>query len=169
MKFEKVFIHIGLHKTASTYLQEVILSNTPDILYLTRPYAQCNKAFNKLQYADDSLYSHEEFLDEISKLPSKKTLLLSDEAFSGFPNGLWYINRSIILTRLKRAFSNAIIILFIRGQKSLIKSHYNQYIKSGYGTLRLKHFIWKPQRNYTVRDSIENNPLVITLHIINLT
>ena len=159
MSFDKVFIHVGLHKTASTFLQNNFFKNTKDVLYLTRPFTQCNTAFNKLQYADDSLYSHEEFMHEISLLPRKKVLLISDESLSGVVVGFSYVNRTMIMRRLHKAFPNAEIILFIRGQIDIINSHYNQYIKNGLGTLTIKDFIWIPKGQYSYKDAISSKPI----------
>lgn len=157
MKFEEVYIHIGLHKTASTYLQRKVFCNEEDLLYVTRPYTQCNVAFNKLLYADDSLYSHDEFMAEIALLPTKKKLLLSDEAFSGIPTLLGDINRSITMKRLKKAFPHAVVLLFLRGQNDLFKSHYNQYVKGDSGTLDLPKFVWKPRGKFSYEDYIDNS------------
>lgn len=144
-----VYIHIGLHKTASTFLQEKVFPHFTNTTLLTRPYTQHNHAFNKLQYADDSLYDKEEMITELSKINGDR-ILISDESLSGKPLIFCYINRTIIANRLKDIFPDAKIILFIRGQRDILMSHYYQGVKgihSGY--LPIDKFFWHPQDNYT--------------------
>ena len=62
---KKHYIHIGLHKTGTTFLQNRIFSLFTNLIFLTRPYTQQNNAFNKLQYADDSLYDGDEVQNEL--------------------------------------------------------------------------------------------------------
>ena len=57
MEIKKKFIHVGLHKTATTYLQNYIFNNIENFELVTRPYTQHNKAFNMMQYADDTMYN----------------------------------------------------------------------------------------------------------------
>lgn len=134
MAAAKVFIHLGLQKTASTFLQEQVWPNIPDVCYLGRPYTQENQAFNALQYADGSLYDPAQFRAEIAAVRSQhphQPLLLSDELFSGFA---FYgvVNRSLIAKRLAEALPDAEIILFLRAQADLVESLYNQFVKIGW-------------------------------------
>lgn len=144
---KEVFLHIGLHKTGTTFLQEKVFPLFKDITYLTRPYTQHNFAFNKLQYADDSLYCKEDILHELEKINSNR-LLISDESFSGKPLNFSYINRSIIAKRLKEIFPDAKIMIFIRGQQELLFSHYSQYVsESGYKSI--DQLLWYPSKDYS--------------------
>jgi hypothetical protein len=143
----KVFIHVGLHKTASTFLQEQVFPLFPEMTYLGRPYTQQNKAFNKLQYADDSLYNAEEFLKEFEKNSGDKNII-SDELLSGIPESN-YLNRSIIANRLSTVFPEAEILLFIRGQKDILLSHYYQSVKIGTTYRPIDSYVWLPQKEYT--------------------
>jgi hypothetical protein len=149
------FIHIGLHKTATTFLQEKVFPKLEGTTFITRPYTQHNHAFNKLQYADDSLYKKEEFLGELEKIRGDR-ILLSDECFSGKPLTFNYINRSLVARRLRDAMPQATILLFIRGQKDILLSMYNQYVRSG-GTKEMEDFFWKGKRNYTLDMYLRND------------
>ena len=145
----KVLIHIGLHKTATSYLQQEVFPYLRQYELITRPYTQCNFAFNKLQLADDILYDKSEILKELENF-GDKPLLISDESFSGLPYTCSYINRSTVARRLKDLFPEASIMLFIRGQKSLIKSFRNQFIKSHkYGFKDISEFLYYPEKNYS--------------------
>lgn len=145
-----VIIHLGLHKTGTTYLQEMVFPYFPDTYLLTRPYTQHNFAFNKLQYADDTLYDREVVLREIRRIKENR-LILSDEAFGGKPMVFSFINRSMIARRFRELFPDAKIILFIRGQKDIIVSHYNNWIQGYYkGNITIQEFLWYPSHNFTL-------------------
>jgi hypothetical protein len=91
--------------------------------------------FNKLQYADDSLFDQSHFEKELSKFSQFKNekILISDENFSGKSFNFSYINRSIIARRLSKSLGRATpVILFVRNQKEITFSFYNQWVKSGH-------------------------------------
>jgi hypothetical protein len=150
----KTIIHIGLHKTATTYLQENVWPTLTDFTLLSRPFTQHNHAFNQLQYADDSLYDPELLTAILKQIPSQN-LLLSDESFSGKPLSFSYLNRSMIANRLYQHFPNAEIILFLRDQKDIIKSHYNSYIKMPYGVKKIDDFIYKAKKDFSYSDYLK--------------
>lgn len=135
----KAFIHIGLQKTASTYFQQKIWPQVPDLNYLSRPYTQENRAFNALQYADSTLYDPDLVRAELEAVQAsnpERPLLISDELLSGFA---FYgvINRSLIAERLAQVLPHAEVILFLRGQIGLVESLYNQFVKTGWYARRL--------------------------------
>ncbi|NET28152.1 hypothetical protein [Okeania sp. SIO1I7] len=143
----KTFIHVGLPKTATTFLQDKIFPKLSNITLISRPYTQQSKAFNKLQYADDCYYDSEEIKKEIGKITASKRLI-SDEILCGTQ---FTINRSLIVRRLKEVFPQAEIILFLRGQQSLLVSSYNQKVKMGY-TGKIEEFIRYSKKEYTYDD-----------------
>jgi hypothetical protein len=165
-----IVIHVGMHKTGSTFLQNKIFPNFEDWGFLTRPYTQHNHAFNKLQFADDSLYKPGEILEEISGIPHDR-ILISDESLTGKPYNWHFVNRTMIARRLHQAFPNAKIILFIRGQVDSITSHYKNYIQGHTrGTLPAKQFLWKSNKDYGFREfnsDIDYTGIMDTLYYNN--
>jgi hypothetical protein len=151
----KTILHIGLHKTATTFFQNSVWPHVPGYIYLSRPFTQHNHAFNQMQYADDSLYNKRGVFSQLSGL-NKSRLLISDEAFSGKPVFFSYINRSMIARRLKEIFPNAEIILFLRDQKDIILSHYSSYIKMPYGIKSIDKFLLKPENDFILSDYLKN-------------
>ena len=151
--FEDVVLHIGLHRTATSFLQQKIFPEIEGYYTLTRPYTQLNHAFNQLQYADDSLYDESAVRNELVSLTCSK-LILSDESFSGKPIGWNLINRTLIANRFHKLLPEARVIIFLRGQLSYINSFYNQSIKAGhkYGYKSVEDFIYVPQRSYSLED-----------------
>lgn len=134
MQNKKIVIHIGLPKTATTFLQNEFFPKLNGVTYIGRPYTQENYAFNNIQFADRTIYSASSVKKEFNKIictSNQNTILISDELFSGFP--LYnYINRGIIAERLADMAPKAEIILFLRSQVDLIASLYNQYVKIGW-------------------------------------
>lgn len=142
---DPVFLHIGLHKTGTTYLQEEIFPRMPDVTFITRTSTQLNHAFNRLQYADDSLFDPEDVLREMRGIHRPdRPILISDESLSGKVLYFNYINRTMIARRLGQIFPDATVILFIRGQIDIILSHYNQYVRSR-GMKSIDDFLWLNQ------------------------
>ncbi|NEO27265.1 MAG: hypothetical protein F6K03_10295, partial [Kamptonema sp. SIO4C4] len=96
------FIHIGLQKTASTFLQEKIFPLFSELTLVTRPFTSQNQAFNKLNKANDLLYDKQEIIDVIQFIQNKEQkskILLSDESFAGKALYYHYINRTLIAYR----------------------------------------------------------------------
>jgi hypothetical protein len=129
-----LILHIGLQKTASTYLQRQVFPAATGLTFVSRPYTQANHAFNALQYADTSLYDPSALEDELARIRVRAAggpIVVSDELLSGFPFHL-YLNRTTIAERLAAAAPDAQVVLFLRNQRDLIWSLYNQYTKIGW-------------------------------------
>jgi len=141
----KTFIHIGLPKTGTTFLQNVVFPALENITLITTPITYYNEDFVKLKSADDSLLNHETLKESIINQCKGENILISDEFLSGFPMHLCNINRSIIAKRLQYIFPDATIIIFLRGQKDILYSLHNQYIKIKAGTKRIGEFYKHPQ------------------------
>jgi hypothetical protein len=136
-------IHIGIHKTSSTFLQTKVFPKYPKYDLITRPDTQQDDFFNLLQYADESFLPNSFYSSFQQKYDlTGRNLIISDEGFSGKPLGYAYLNRSIIAQRLKRLVPGAEIVIFIRDQKDIIKSHYNSYVKMPFGVKSIEDFIW---------------------------
>ncbi len=158
MKDSKIFIHVGLPKTASTYLQDVF-PRLNNVAYIGRPYTQENYAFNTLQYADNSLYTSSTIRKEIDNIENEiakgNPILISDELFSGFAF-YNFINRGMIAERLSEIIPHAEIILFLRGQMDLIISLYNQFVKMAWVDTHLdESFLYRPGKGFPLKEWIE--------------
>ncbi|MGF1482016.1 MAG: hypothetical protein ACFB4I_21465 [Cyanophyceae cyanobacterium] len=144
----RVFIHVGLHKTASTFFQTEVFPYFDNTICITRPYTQQGRGFNQLQFADDTVYEPKELESELEPIKEQnKNLIISDECLSGLPD-INYLNRSLIADRLSKIFPQGEIILFIRGQKDILLSLYNQYVKMG-GINPIDLYLWYPKEEYT--------------------
>lgn len=148
---KKIYIHVGLHKTGTTFLQKNIFPFLKKTFCIIPPYTgeKLDLALNKLQYADDIYYDPNEIVREVENIKSDQ-ILISDESLSGVAD-FNCINRSLIANRLSNSFPDSEIILFLRGQKDIINSSYNQVIKVGKTCLTIDDYIYFPNRNISNR------------------
>jgi len=128
-----IFIHVGLHKTGTTYLQKEIFCKIKDINYL----------------ASVQLWKLHIEKDKINLISNE--LLSSDEPhFYKFGA----TNKYEILDHLKRLFPDAKIILGRREFNRWLKSCYKQYIVCG-GTLKFNDYCEKYKDNFMDMDKYE--------------
>ncbi|OUS00966.1 hypothetical protein A9Q86_09470 [Flavobacteriales bacterium 33_180_T64] len=150
---EKVLIHIGLHKTGTTWLQNELFipeSNVFEPLYQSNTSnGHSTLAENFVFDNDMNLLSPYDYNTEIiekafqSILKKKdninKTFVMSHERLSGHPTSSGF-DSAIIANRIKNTFPSGKILVVLREQVSCILSNYFQYLKEG-GTLGLKNFL----------------------------
>ncbi|NEO40891.1 MAG: hypothetical protein F6J90_32985 [Moorea sp. SIOASIH] len=127
-----MFIHIGYHKTATTFLQQYIFPNHPEIEYWNRHYPKYKWLADIVTCHDFDFNADEIRLKAQSVSSTTKVKLISWEQFSGAPYRGGSDSR-IIADRLHGVFPNAKIIISIRNQLDMIDSLYRQYIHQGGG------------------------------------
>lgn len=120
----KLFLHIGLHKTGTTFLQREVFPFWPEVHY----------------FRGGSLFA---ILDELIDSPHSK-FLVSRESLSGMPlsnNGLsWIEGFAAAVERLAKLVPDAGIIIAFRRQRELLLSLYKQYLHEG-GTEAIEGFL----------------------------
>ncbi len=121
MSSPSLFLHIGMHKTGTTYLQNVVFPQIPGVYFVK----------NNTKYKDFFLnYQYQ------------NKILVSYEGMSGQPDdGNWFENFHDNLSKLKDLFPNAGVIMGVREHKSLLKSIYNQHLHAG-GTKSFEEYIY---------------------------
>jgi len=105
----KIFLHVGLHKTGTTFLQKNIFPNLENTVVY----------YNKQPVKDKD---------------KDKTVIISEE---GFTHSMrrdnkvkWY--REYTAKELQKLYGkDSYVILVLRDKKGLVKSLYSQYVKSG--------------------------------------
>lgn len=139
---KNLIIHIGLHKTGTTYLQYNFFPMLKDVLYI-----HGNQFFRQWQQ---------------QSWEQKGNCLISYEGFSGLAWNLknpelfnlhWIDSFEQNIENLSNFFPNAIILTSIRKPSELLISMYKQYIQEG-GVLKLADF-------YNQNGVIRNEDLVI--------
>ena len=165
-------IHIGFHKTATTFLQKNIFSSSEYKFYPITDskhrhdqpkvfdtklsvksfagyfFAESHDGFFLSPYENRTEEIHKEveiFLKKIN-YDSEKICVLSNERLCGAPHSGFYDSKSIC-DRIYDAFPNAKILITIREQKSMIKSLYFQYIVEG-GTKNISKYLTQKYNNY---------------------
>jgi hypothetical protein len=138
-----MIIHIGYHKTASTFLQKnyFIDENNFSPVFESRKEIY-NKVIllNNFEFEETKIELKQKLDLKISGIVSSgKIPFISEEELSGNPHTGGVIS-TIIADRLKFLFPSGKIIITIREQKSIIFSVYRQYLKEG-GAKPLKRYI----------------------------
>ena len=145
-------IHIGYHKTGTTWLQNKLFHSGNEYFEILskKKKGPCTLAENFFVDNNGYLLSPFDFNDSVikaeihniiknSKEFKDKIPVLSHERLSGNPHVSGFDSR-IIADRLYRIFPNGKIFLMIREQKSFVISSYFQYLFAG-GTNSLEEYL----------------------------
>ncbi len=139
----EVVIHIGYHKTGTSWLQEEVF---PKASNAWQPY-DYEEISERFVHTSSYAFNRSEILREIrERAPSgadAKILLLSSERLSGSPHSGGF-DQTCIAQRLKKTFPTAKIIIGIREQFSCIESCYKEYVRGG-GIASLDQYIQPPK------------------------
>ncbi len=153
IKHLPVVLHVGYHKTATTYLQQLVFPEQSQLLYPGRPFKtrEISDFFLLNQFTHPLFFDiellREKFYSVISNwmsasgenADSKKALLVSHESLHSGPE--WFgADVCMMADRLKAIFPSAKIIIGIRNQRDYIESNYKQYVILG-GKLSYHDFI----------------------------
>ncbi len=150
-----VFLHVGYHKTATTWLQDEILDGHPDIAYLGKAYPEhpspaMRDLKNRIITTPDTRFSAEEARRQLETilgrhpLGDRRTYGLSYEAlttgYDWFGGMVYYV-----VDRLRAVFRDheVRVLIGIREQSRLIGSTYSEFVKMG-GTQSLNSLLFSP-------------------------
>jgi len=136
-----IYIHVGLARTATTWLQEELFSKLNNVNYIAKTKNNYPQWLINWHYLDD--YAFDKNIEDIKfnlnkNINKNQVNILSSEAFT---------NMSVKYSqakRIKKIAPNAKIIITLRDPIDLIKSHYKFHIKEGLYFLELdKYLDWK--------------------------
>lgn len=142
-----LLVHIGFHKTGSTWLQKQLFANGENgfTTETGRPRHHIVYDFvtaDAFQFRPDEVRAS--YADHIARAQETgKTLALSHERLSGYPSSGGH-DRRLIADRLSATFPNARVLIVLREQRSLIRSMYSQHITDG-GTGSIRSFLAAPE------------------------
>jgi hypothetical protein len=147
-----IYIHVGLHKTGSTTLQDSFFPLLKDVEYhKTEDYLPILRRIVKT----DRIYLDINAIRELfqCRLQVAKNVF-SAELFTGSPL-YGYINQKHILSCLKEIFDNPKIVIVLREQSDWIRSLYKHMIKHGYNG---------SMNNIIVKEDFVNQGIFINPH-----
>ena len=133
MKDVQFYIHVGMPKAASTFLQNYFFPNLKGISYweiYKHPNSYLIESFINTNYLHVNSEVKEKLALYLEQSAEKKVLLSYESFFGNYANNynLNYTNSLL----LKEVFDKPYIILIIRKQDELLESNYNQLVKQGY-------------------------------------
>lgn len=140
-----ILIHVGLHKCASTWLQNTLFSR--DDLGFVAPWGtMSHSAVTEFVTVDPLDFDPGTAARNLRNAADAKTIehgrgirILSHEALSSRPHhGQYYA--PTVAERLHRVFPTAKILLVFREQSSIIQSLYGEHVRNG-GRNRLTEFV----------------------------
>lgn len=119
----QTFIHIGYHKSASTYLQQSVFPALP-VNYIFFG-SKDRKYLDLIESENAVLEPIVSWINSLIKIkPDYKNVVISHEELSGHPHGHKSVCPYQISDNLKKIFPNAKIIMIIRNQFEYLRSIY---------------------------------------------
>lgn len=138
-----VLLHVGLHKTGTTWLQDRVFTN--HALGFDSPWGpMASPAIAEFMLVDplafDASAAKERLLPDIESSRAKGFIpVVSHEGLSSRPTqGMYYA--PAVAERLKAVFPDARVVIGIREQTGMILSLYRQHVRTG-GSNTLRQFI----------------------------
>lgn len=129
-----VVLHIGLHKTATRFLQRAVFASLDRDQFLVNPEPLSSTLKRALRHPDSAAATRvDSIATEALREAGQRTLLLSDPTISGdmySSHADWKENRDLV----HRLFPQARIIYFVRRQSDWLHSAYRQALVKGPGT-----------------------------------
>lgn len=156
LKNTKTLVHIGCHKTASSWLQKAIFDNAQHgFCALSLPSVEQKRSTQRLKSVSNQILfrnrgrqflgplesPQKTFLEAFSgqNFSTDLTYVLSDERLSGNPHSGGF-DRVTNCLKLKEALPSTKIFMVFRAQETMIRSCYHQYIVAG-GSLSLADYM----------------------------
>jgi len=141
MNSSPILVHVGYHKTATTWLQNVIFSD--ETLGFISPWGpQAGLAVDEFILANafrfDATQARSRFEEGLAEARRRGLVpVLSNEGLSGQPfKGDHFRFGRYVVERLHETFPHARILIVVREQRASLLSHYREYIANGfYGDL----------------------------------
>ena len=125
---QRPLVHIGYHKTATTWFQESFYPAVRNASYVGRRAAQnaflCARAFN---------FSADEARRVINDASGGDRPLICEEDLSGYLHngGLGGLLSREVAHRIWATLPNAVIVVAIRSQPRMVEASYSQYVRRG--------------------------------------
>ena len=128
-------LHIGYHKTGTSWFQKNFFPHVRGATYLDRRLVR-DVFFNTTAFLFDAKRAAQ-------RLACKGRPIVSEEDFSGFPDnsGCLEALSKDIAYRLHAVYPDARIVIFIRNQLEMLRANYLQYARGG-GARSLEQYLF---------------------------
>ena len=137
-----VIIHIGYHKSASTFLQADVFPQLPvNYVFLSSYYLDMVES--DIEFDADALRTWiTQQIEQRYHADRGGITIVSHEGLSGHPHGYGIVDPITIAQNLKQAFPNAKIMIVIRNQLDYLRSMYTFRVAiKGYEYRSFKRFL----------------------------
>ena len=147
-----MLIHIGFHKTGTTWLQKNLFTRNSDYFFPISDQLEGPSALAMKLIYDEDQYLLNSFCDNKNVIQQnlrqilksdgynpEKIAVISHERLSGNPHSSGF-DGAVIARRIKNNFPKAKILIGIREQSTWLLSNYFQYLKVG-GNLSLSNYL----------------------------
>lgn len=142
----KMLIHIGYHKTATSWLQDIYFPAHPELADWPQKSKLRRMLIEPHSLDFDPVAVREKLTPFISEAArEKKRPLLSAEGLCGSPHNGGVLNKELA-DRLHALFPDAKILAVIRRQPEMIASAYRQYIRAG-GVCQFDDYVNPPVKD----------------------
>jgi hypothetical protein len=133
----RAIVHIGYHKTASTWFQKSVYPRVKNFAYVPR------ERVNHALLDASALHFDAERSRAQLALPEGAAPILCEEALSGalLSGGFLGFQSAEIARRIHALLPDARIVVFVRSQPEMITAAYLQYLRVG-GTYSARRFLW---------------------------
>ena len=131
-------VHIGYHKTATTWFQRHVYPAATSHRFVPRAIVQ-----QALLDPPGTAFDRQAALDLLTAGDDGRPLLLCEENLSGYLHngGLHGFLAPALAHRIKALFPDAHILIFVRSQVAMAAACYTQYVKGG-GTHALSRYLF---------------------------
>lgn len=130
----QVVLHIGLHKTATRFLQRAVFANLDPIHFLFNPQQLFHDLRQAVRHPGDVVWARraEDAAKRAREEAGDRTIVISDPSISGdmYSSHVDYRENRDLVHRL---FPNATILYFVRRQADWLHSAYRQALAKGPG------------------------------------
>ncbi len=133
----KPIVHIGYHKTATTWFQKSVYPQVRNLAYV--PRLRVKRAF----LTASALHFDPAWTRAQLELTPGVAPILCEEELSGYlhTGGLMGFLSKEMAHRIHQVFPNARIVIFLRAQPEMIAACYQQYVRGG-GTHSPRRYLW---------------------------
>lgn len=149
-----IYLHVGYHKTATTFLQQSIYPKLKNVNYIKQKHII--KQLTRLRLKKLSDLKIENLRDYFNSFNNRQPMLISYEGLSGSPFAPEKVKtQTSILKDLRRIFPasdyDVYVIVGIRAQMDLLTSLYVQHVHQG-GVMDPKHYLRYCKRNGSINN-----------------